>query len=116
MKNLLSILAIAAVMMLGMGSMSAQTLSQDENRPEVIAKAKVADMTSKLSLNGDQQRSLFRAYTAYESNMKKHVAGKNIADPAVQANKKKFDDVLNESVKKSLNSDQYKKWVALQKM
>ena len=91
MKNLLSILALAVVMMLGMGTASAQSLNQDQDRPEVIAKAQVADLSGKLDLTGDQQRSLFRAYTAHASNMKKHVTGKNIADPAVQANKKKFE-------------------------
>ena len=116
MKNLLSILAIAAIMVLGTGNMSAQNLNQDQSRPEVIAKAKVADMSEKLDLNGDQQRSLFRAYTAYEYNMQKNVSGKDIADPGVQAKKTQFDNNLKDAVKKSLNETQFKKWLSLQEM
>jgi hypothetical protein len=116
MKNLLSVLAVSCVMLFGMSSITAQDLSQDQDRPEVIAKTKVADLSPKLSLNGDQQRSLFRAYTAYESNFKKHVAGKPISDPKVQADKRKFDEVLKAAVKESLTADQYKKWLTLQQM
>ena len=102
MKNLLSVLAISCVMLFGMGNVSAQTLTQDQDRPEVIAKAKVAELSPKLELDGTQQRALFRAYTAHESNYKKHVHGKDSSNPSVQANKKKFDDVLKVSVKKYL--------------
>lgn len=116
MKNLLSVLAISCVMLFGMGNVTAQDLTQNQDRPEVIAKTKVADLSPKLDLTGEQQRSLFRAYTAYESNFKKHVAGKNISDPTVQANKKKFDDVLKDAVKSSLTADQFKKWLSLQQM
>ena len=116
MKNLLSVLAISCVMLFGLGNVSAQDLTQDQDRPEVIAKAKVADLSTKLDLTGEQQRSLFRAYTAHESNYKKHVTGKNIADAKVQADKKKFDDVLQAAVKSSLTADQFKKWLTLQEM
>ncbi len=116
MKNLLSVLAVSCIMLLGMGNATAQNLSQDQDRPEVIAKTKVAELSPKLDLNGDQQRSLFRAYTAHESNYKKHVIGKDIADPKVQADKKKFDDVLKKAVKESLTAEQYKKWLSLQQM
>ena len=116
MKNLLSIVAVAFIMMLGTTSVSAQALSQDQSRPEVVAKTKVADMSKKLDLNGDQQRSLFRAYTAYEYNMKKNVTGKDISDPAVQAKKTNFDNTLKDAVKKSLTEEQYKKWLTMQEM
>jgi hypothetical protein len=116
MKNLLSVLAISCIMLFGMSNMTAQTLTQAQDRPEVIAKTKVADLSSKLDLSGDQQRALFRAYTAHESNFRKHVTGQDISSPKVQADKKKFDAVLNDAVKKSLNEAQYKKWLTLQKM
>ncbi len=116
MKNLFSVLAISCIMLFGMGSLNAQTLTQDQDRPEVIAKAKVADLSTKLDLNGDQQRALFRAYTAHQSNYKKHVIGQDISSPKVQADKQKFDDVLDAAVKKALSESQYKKWLSLQKV
>ncbi len=116
MKNLLSVLAISCIMLLGIGDVTAQNLSQNQDRPEVIAKAKVADLSTKLDLTGDQQRSLFRSYTAHESNYKKHVTGKDISNVKVQADKKKFDAVLQASVKKNLSEAQFKKWLTLQQM
>ncbi len=116
MKNLLSVLAISCIMLLGMGNATAQSLSQNQDRPEVIAKTKVADLSKKLDLNGEQQRSPFRAYTSHESNYKKHVVGKDISSPDVQATKKKFDQALEAAVKKNLTADQFKKWLALQKV
>lgn len=114
MKRLLSITLIACGFVLGMGSVNAQNLSAQDERPEVIAKSIVADLDSKLDLNGDQERALFRAYTAHQSNMKKHVTGKNSADPAVQKQKQKFDEVLKISVQKALNDAQYKQWLTMQ--
>lgn len=116
MKNLLSVLAISCIMLLGMGNVTAQELSQNQDRPEVIAKTMVAELSPKLDLNDDQQRALFRAYTAHQSNYKKHVTGKDISNAQVQADKKKFDAVLQDAVKKSLTDAQYKKWLSLQKM
>lgn len=99
-----------------MGNVTAQNLSQNQDRPEVIAKATVADLSAKLDLTGEQQRSLFRAYTAHQSNYKKHVTGKDISNAKVQADKKKIDDVLQVSVKKSLSEAQFKKWLTLQQI
>ena len=116
MKNLLSVLAISCVMLFGMGNLNAQTLTQDQERPEVIAKAKVAELSPKLELDGTQQRALFRAYTAHESNYKKHVHGKDKSSATVKASMKKFDDVLKVSVKKALTEAQYNKWLSMQDM
>lgn len=115
MKNLLTLCAFAVVMMLGMTNVSAQSLSQDQERPEVIAKTKVAELSSTLDLSGDQQRTLFRYYASHISNMQKYVDGKDVANAAVAADKKKYDAVFMEGVKKTLTADQYKKWSSLQK-
>jgi hypothetical protein len=114
MKRLFSIALIACSFVLGMGSMDAQNLSAQDERPEVIAKSIVADLDANLDLNGDQERALFRAYTAHQSNMKKHVIGKDSSDPAVRQQKEKFDKVLKSSVQKSLSDAQYKKWLSMQ--
>jgi hypothetical protein len=115
MKNLLSVFALAMVLLFSANNMTAQSLSQDGDRPEVIAKTKVAELSEKFSLNGDQQRALFRAYTAHYSNYRKHVEGKNQKDAAVVASRKKFDAALQENVKKQLTAEQYKQWLAMQK-
>jgi len=114
MKRLLSIAVITCGFIIGMGSVSAQDMTAQDQRPEVIAKSIVADLDAKLDLNGDQERALFRAYTAHQSNMKKHVIGKNSSDPAVQQQKAKFDKLLKSSVQKALNSSQYTKWLGMQ--
>lgn len=113
MKNLFKVLAFTLAMFAGVSTMQAQQLSQTQDRPEVIAKTKVAELSPKLELTGDQQRSMFRAMVANESNYKKHLAGKDLSDPAVAANKKKFDDVLETSMKKLLSPKQYAKWLTL---
>lgn len=115
MKNLLTIIAFAFVMLLGVNTASAQTLKQDADRPEVVAKQKTADLSETLNLNGDQQRSVFRAMVANEVNYRKHVSGKDLGDAQVMADKKKFDDVLTTSMKRVLTDAQYKQWLALQK-
>jgi hypothetical protein len=114
MKNILSVVVFAMVVLFSANNVAAQTLSQDQDRPEVIAKTKVAELSNQLSLNGDQQMTLFRAYTVYESNYKKHIHGKDAKDAAVMANKQKFDTSLQETVKGILTPEQYKKWLSMQ--
>ncbi len=114
MKNLFKVIAIAAVFVFGMQNTTAQSLSQDQDRPEVIAKQKTSDLNEALSLTGDQQRYIFRALTANEVNYRKHVNGKDLSNPEVTANKKKYDDLLIKSMKKTLTAEQYTKWEAMQ--
>lgn len=110
MKKLFTILVFAASMIFGVQNISAQSLSVDQNRPEVIAKANTAELTETLGLNGDQSRTVFRALVAKEINYQKHIEGQNASDAKVIANKKKFDTSLTEIMKKTLNDEQYTKW------
>ena len=114
MKNLLTVFAFVTALFLGMNDVNAQSLTQDQDRPEVIAKQKVADLSTTLALTGDQQRTLFRHYASHLSNMKKHVDGKSATDPTVIANKKKYDEVFVAGVKKALTPAQFTKWSAMQ--
>jgi hypothetical protein len=109
MKNLLKIVAFAFVMVLSVNTAQAQ----DADRPEVVAKQKTAELSETLNLNGDQQRSVFRAMVANEVNYRKHVIGKDASNAQVIADKKKHDDVLTTSMKRILTDEQYKQWVAL---
>lgn len=98
-------------MILGVHTSSAQQLSQDNSRPEVIAKAETAELTKTLDLSGDQSRAIFRALVAKEVGYQKSVKGKDLKNAAVSAEKKKLDDQLKASMKKILNADQYAEWL-----
>ena len=106
MKKLLSVLAFAFVMVLSVQNATAQ------ERPEAVAKTQVAELSTELGLNGDQQRTLFRALVANEINYRKYVNGKDMSSASVQADKKKFDTALDAAMKKNLTADQYNKWNA----
>ena len=115
MKNLITVIAFILVMLFSIDGAVAQSLTQDADRPEVIAKTKTADLSEKLQLNGDQQRSVFRALVANEVSYRKNINGKNLSDAKVSADKKKFDDALITSMKKTLTADQFEKWKAMPK-
>jgi hypothetical protein len=115
MKNIIKVIAFSFVMLLGSNTMVAQNLTQDADRPEVIAKTKTADLNKVLVLDGDQQRAVFRALVANEVNYRKHINGKNINDAKVAADKKKFDDALTAAMKQTLTAEQFAKWKALPK-
>ncbi|KJJ37795.1 hypothetical protein [Aequorivita vladivostokensis] len=114
MKNLITVFAFAVTMLLGAQTASAQQLSQDNSRPEVIAKTETAKITDALNLNGDQSRAVFRAYVTKEVNYQKHIDGKDVADATVKANKQKFDSSLKETMKKILTPEQYEQWLKME--
>ena len=113
MKNIFKVIAFSFTMLIGMSSVNAQSLKQNQNRPEVIAKKQTQELSEKLNLTGDQQRYVFRALVSKESNYKKYVTGKNANDASVIANKKKYDEVFDINMKKTLTPEQYKKWTVL---
>lgn len=111
MKNLLTVFAFVATFFLGLQTSEAQHLSQDKNRPEVIAKTETAQLTETLGLSGDQSRAVFRALVAKEVGYQKNVEGKDANSAAVVAEKKKLDNQLRESMKKILDDSQYAEWL-----
>jgi len=113
MKNLLTVFAFAVTLLLGVQTSSAQQLSQDKSRPEVIAKAETAKLTEALDLTGDQGRTIFRALVAKEVGYQKNVDGKDANSTSVVAEKKKLDDQLKDSMKKTLTAEQYAKWLKM---
>lgn len=111
MKNLITVFAFAASMFFGIQTASAQkSLSQDQERPEVIAKQETATLTDNLGLNGDQTRATFRALVAKEVSYQKSVNGQDMNSAAVKAEKQKADAALSDSMKKILTAEQYAKW------
>ncbi len=115
MKNIFKIIAFAFVMVLGVQNISAQSLSEDQNRPEVIAKAETARLTEALELTGDQGRTIFRALVAKEVGYQKNVAGKDANAAAVISEKKRLDTTVQEAMKSTLTEAQYKKWQTIRK-
>ncbi len=103
MKNIIAVFAFAITLFLGTQIGSAQQLSQDNSRPEVIAKVETGKLTESLSLNGDQSRAVFRALVTKEVGYQK--SGDN------NESKKKLDDQLKDAMKKTLNDEQYAKWL-----
>ncbi|WP_026450280.1 hypothetical protein [Aequorivita capsosiphonis] len=111
MKKIVTVFVFAITMILGVQTSSAQQLSQDNSRPEVIAKAETAKLTETLDLNGDQSRTIFRALVAKEVGYQKSVQGKDAKSAAVSSEKKKLDDQLSATMKKTLTADQYAEWL-----
>lgn len=111
MKNIFKTLCFIAFVFIGTTSIEAQTLKQDANTPEAAAKKTTESLTSTLGLNGDQQRSVFRALMVKESNYIKDVYGKDEKTAAVQVARKKHDEVFDVSMKKVLTEQQYQMWL-----
>lgn len=114
MKKLVTFIALIGLFMVGITNAQAQSLSQDSDRPEVIAKATVAKLSKGLNLSGDQERALFRAYVQKEVNYNKNVKGKDVNNAAVVTTMQKYNDQLMAAVKKTLTAEQFKKWQAMQ--
>lgn len=111
MKNILTVFAFVASVLMGVQTVSAQSLKQDENRPEVIAKEEAHDLTQSLDLNGDQTRAVFRALVTHKVDIRKNVAGKDLNTSSVQAEKQKIDTRLKGTMEKILNKEQYAQWL-----
>ncbi len=112
MKKLLSVIAFAFVIMFSAQNSTAQSLKQDQDRPEVVAKTQVAELTKQLDLTGDQSRTLYRAFVSKEVNYRKLVNDKDAKSPDVIANKNKIDNTFMSSMKTTLTEEQYAKWLS----
>lgn len=114
MKNLLSILAITAFLFIGNQDVNAQTLTSNNDRPEAIAKTKIADLDKSLDLTDTQERTLFRAFVQREVNYSRYVNNPEIDAVSAKANKAKYDNAFDAAMKKTLTEAQYSKWVSMQ--
>lgn len=108
MKNLFSIIAFAFVMMLSVQNVSAQSVSQNQDRPEVIAKTQLLDLSNQLELTGEQNRTLYRALVTKEVSLRKSGLDENKV--TMTADKKKANEVFFSQMKKTLTPEQFKKW------
>ncbi|PQB05016.1 hypothetical protein [Aureitalea marina] len=93
MKRSIWILSFALLLLGGMNTLSAQDLKRSQDRPEVVAKAKVSELSQTLDLTGDQQRTIFRAMVKYEK---------------ARSQEENYD--LEAVMKKTLTAEQFDQW------
>jgi hypothetical protein len=108
MKNLFSLVAFVIIMLLSVQNVSAQNISQNQDRPEVIAKTQLLNLSNQLALTGDQSRTLFRALVTKEVSIRKSKLDENKTTMVID--KKKADELFNTEMKKTLTAQQFTKW------
>ena len=108
MKNLFSLVTFAIIMLLSVQNVSAQNISQDQDRPEVIAKNQLVNLSDQLALTGDQSRTLFRALVTKEVSIRKSKLDENKTTMIID--KKKADELFYVAMKKTLTAQQFTKW------
>ena len=108
MKNLFSLVTFAIIMLLSVQNVSAQNISQDQDRPEVIAKNQLVNLSDQLTLTGDQSRTLFRALVTKEVSIRKSKLDENKTTMVID--KKKADELFYVAMKKTLTAQQFTKW------
>jgi len=108
MKKLFSLVAFAFIMLLCVQNVSAQNISQNQDRPEVIAKNQLVNLSDQLSLTGDQSRTLFRALVTKEVSIRKSELDENKTTMVID--KKKADELFYIEMKKTLTAQQFTKW------
>lgn len=94
MKKLITLLLIACAFTFTVQDANAQ------QRPEEVAKAKVAELSKDLELNGEQQRSLWRVLVKKESAIAK--AGESTQE---------IEATFEKDIKEILTAEQYKKYL-----
>jgi len=108
MKNLFSLVAFVIIMLLSVQNVSAQNISQNQDRPEVIAKTQLLNLSNQLALTGDQSRTLFRALVTKEVSIRKSKLDENKTTMVID--KKKADELFYVEMKKTLTAQQFTKW------
>ena len=108
MKNLFSLVVFVIIMFLSFQNVSAQNISQNQDRPEVIAKTQILNLSNQLGLTGDQSRTLFRALVTKEVSIRKSKLDENKTTMIID--KKKADELFYVEMKKTLTAQQFTKW------
>lgn len=108
MKNIFSLVVLASFILFSSQSISAQSLKQNQDRPEVEANNELQILTNELDLNDIQRRTLFRALVTKEVSFRKSELDENKA--SMETDQKKANDDFDSQMKKTLDPDQYKKW------
>jgi hypothetical protein len=106
MKKLITLLVLMFAIAFATQNANAQ------QKPEDIAKVKVAELSESLELTVDQQQAMWRALVRKESAYAKQVTGQDLSNATVAAAKKEIDATLDERVKSILTPEQYKLYLA----
>lgn len=104
MKKFLSLMVVIFALAFNIQDTNAQ------QRPEEVAKKKVAEISQTLELTGEQQRTLWRALVKKESAYAKQIHNNDLSNPAVAAAKKDIDATYDKDLKEILTPEQYKKY------
>lgn len=99
MKKITVLLVLVFALFVGAQAVSAQ------QKPEEIAKAKVAELSTQLDLTGEQQRALFRVFVKNEAAKAKN---------ASQIDLKAMQSVFEKELKAELTDEQHKKYLTLE--
>lgn len=94
MKKLITLVLIAFAFIFSVQDVNAQ------QRPEEVAKLKVAELSQTLDLTGDQQRSLWRVMVKKESALAK--AGESTQE---------IESTFDKEIKEILTPEQYQKYL-----
>ncbi len=94
MKKLITLVLIAFAFIFSVQDVNAQ------QRPEEVAKLKVAELSQTLDLTGDQQRSLWRVMVKKESALAKE-----------GASTKEIEATFDKEIKEILTPEQYQKYL-----
>ena len=108
MKNIFSLVVLASFILFSSQSLSAQSLKQNQDRPEVLANNELQILTNELDLNDIQRRTLFRALVTKEVSFRKSELNEN--KTTMEIDKKKANDDFHSQMKKTLDADQFEKW------
>jgi len=115
MKKLFTLLAFVFAIALSTQSGYSQGITENAEKPDIVAKAQLEKVSSSLNLSDDQERTLFRVFLAREVNLRKNVNGKDLENPNVSYSVKKIAENFEKGMKETLTEDQFSKWKASQK-
>ncbi|MGB0788876.1 MAG: hypothetical protein ACPG7E_04440 [Marinirhabdus sp.] len=113
MKKLIALL-LFATLGLATATVNAQSLNKDNNRPETIAKQRIAQLDKELQLDAAQERSLFRALVGHEIGMRR-LAMDEADGPVKKTSKTELETKLEAAMKKTLTKAQFQKWIKIRK-
>jgi hypothetical protein len=108
MKYKFTFVNIAFIMLFSLSTLSAQNLTQNQDRPEVVANNELQILTNDLGLNSNQKRTLFRALVTREVSIRKSNLDENKA--TMVNDQKKANDAFNSQMIKTLTPEQYEAW------
>lgn len=114
MKRFFKLALLTLVIGLFSQNTQAQTITESGDKPDVAARAELADLDKALDLSDEQERTLFRAIMKREVEYRKSVQGKDMSNPNVSYTANKLKENFENELKAALTEKQFKKWQRMQ--